>query len=229
MAHIAPSRDGCVPGPRDGTARTERARTMAGTTECGPHSGPGHGDSTAIAAGDPSRTEDALEQVKKPGRPADDGNMATGVGGRTEEQHISGLYVGMLLDSLADRLSTADIRELLAKAGETRTLEELSTSATWSSYPEFKRLLQEAKLVLDACPDTGLQDLRPRIALDSEIAGTIQAFGSPGSVLATNTGANPLVPIRRYETTEVGPQRVDDPRVVHRRVRTLSRVLRIRG
>ncbi len=111
----------------------------------------------------------------------------------------------MLLDSLADRLSTDSVRELLSRAGETRSLEELSASATWSSYEEFRRLLEAAKRASDLGPDGGRHNRRPRITLDTEIAGTIQAFGSPAAVLATNTGTNPLLPIRLYETTEVGP------------------------
>ena len=39
----------------------------------------------------------------------------------------------------------------------------------------------------------------------TEISGTIQALGSPGQVLANATGTNAMVPIRRYETTEVAP------------------------
>jgi diguanylate cyclase (GGDEF)-like protein len=126
-------------------------------------------------------------------------------GDPTAEHHISGLYVTMLLDSLAVQISTAEIRDLLARAGESRSLEELNTSASWSSYEEFKRLLQEAKLTLDSLPDVAVVGPASRVTLESEIAGTIQAFGSPAAVLATNTGTNPLLPIRRYETTELGP------------------------
>jgi diguanylate cyclase (GGDEF)-like protein len=111
----------------------------------------------------------------------------------------------MLLDSLAVQLSTAEIRDLLSRAGECRSLEELNTSASWSSYEEFKRLLQEARLTLDSRPGVGVRGPASRVTLESEIAGTIQAFGSPAAVLATNTGTNPLLPIRRYETTELGP------------------------
>lgn len=123
----------------------------------------------------------------------------------TGEHHISGLYVTMLLDSLAVQLSIAEIRDLLSRAGESRSLEELNTSASWSSYEEFKQLLQEAKLTLDSRPDVAVTGRASRVTLESEIAGTIQAFGSPAAVLATNTGTNPLLPIRRYETTELGP------------------------
>ena len=130
--------------------------------------------------------------------------MATGVGSAAEH-HVSGLYVTMLIDNLRARLSEEAIRGVLSRAGETRDLEELSASSSWCSHDEFRRLLQEARRTLDALPEAGASAPSAQVKLASELAGTIQAFGSPASVLAANTGTNPLVPIRRYETTEVGP------------------------
>ena len=37
------------------------------------------------------------------------------------------------------------------------------------------------------------------------VAEIMQAFDSPGAVLRAGDGTNPMVPMRRYETTEVGP------------------------
>ena len=130
--------------------------------------------------------------------------MATGVG-PVSEHHVSGLYVTMLMDNLATSLSPEAIGGVLSRAGETRSLEELGAASSWSSYDEFKRLLQEAKRTLDSLPNAERRSPTPKVKLESELAGTIQAFGSPASILAANTGTNPLVPIRRYETTEVGP------------------------
>ena len=130
--------------------------------------------------------------------------MATGVDSAAEH-HVSGLYVTMLMENLAAELSPEAIRGVLSRAGEIRSLEDLSASSSWCSYEEFKGLLQEAKRTWDSLSRTRTERPTPRINLESELAGTIQAFGSPSSVLAANTGTNPLVPIRRYETTEVGP------------------------
>jgi diguanylate cyclase (GGDEF)-like protein len=130
--------------------------------------------------------------------------MATGVGSVTDH-HVSGLYVTMLMENLATRLSPEAVRDVLSRAGETRSLEEFSASSSWSSYDEFKRLLQEARRALDSLPDADAARPAANARLESELAGTIQAFGSPAAVLGANRGTNPLVPIRRYETTEVGP------------------------
>jgi diguanylate cyclase (GGDEF)-like protein len=111
----------------------------------------------------------------------------------------------MLMDSLAARLSADAIRDVLQRAGETRSLEGLSTVSSWSSYDQFKRLLQEAKVELDSTPGARESHPEPIRLIDTEIAETVQALGSPGDVLANTTNTNAMVPIRRYETTEVGP------------------------
>jgi diguanylate cyclase (GGDEF)-like protein len=121
------------------------------------------------------------------------------------EHHVSGLYTSMLMESLAARLSADQIGDVLHRAGETRTIEGLHDFGSWSSYQEFRRLLEEAKVALDSIPGAG-NDGPPSISLmNSEIAQSVQAFGSPGAVLATGDGSNALVPIRRYEMTELGP------------------------
>src|SRR3984957_366207 len=142
-------------------------------------------------------------RLKQSSKQVEDLMMATGMGSAAEH-HVSGLYVTMLMENLAAELSPEAIRGVLSRAGETRSLEDLSAPSSWCSYEEFKGLLQEAKRTLDSLSRTGTKRPTPRINLESELAGTIQAFGSPSSVLAANSGTNPLVPIRRYETAEVG-------------------------
>jgi diguanylate cyclase (GGDEF)-like protein len=126
-------------------------------------------------------------------------------GGPAPEHHVSGLYTHMLMDSLAERLPADVIRGILQRAGETRSLEALNTVSSWSSYEQFKRLLQQAKITLDSTPGAGQRKPRPIRLIDTEIAATVQALGSPGEVLASTTNTNAMVPIRRYESTEVGP------------------------
>ena len=141
------------------------------------------------------RLKQGFEQV-------DDPMMETGT---AAAHHVSGLYVTMLIETLAAELSSEAIRGVLARAGETRSLEDLSASSSWCSYDEFKRLLQAGQRTLDSHSGVAAKWPTPRVNLESELAGTIQAFGSPAAILAANTGTNPLVPIRRYETAEAGP------------------------
>ena len=106
--------------------------------------------------------------------------MATGVG-PAAEHHVSGLYVTMLIDNLSARLSEEAIRGVLSRAGETRDLEEVSAASSWCSYDEFRRLLQEATRTLEALPGADASASRAQVKLESELAGTIQALGSPAS------------------------------------------------
>jgi len=122
------------------------------------------------------------------------------------EHHISGLYTTMLMESLLGRLSADDVANILARAGERRSIADLSQSSTWSSYDQFRRLLHEAKIELSHQfgKRANLVEI-VTVVVHTEISGTIQALGSPGKVLANRTGTNAMVPIRRYETTEVAP------------------------
>jgi diguanylate cyclase (GGDEF)-like protein len=130
--------------------------------------------------------------------------MATNTGPQAEH-HISGLYTRMLVDSLMARLPEDSIRAVLQRSGETRSIEELKTSSSWSSYDQFKRLLQEAKIEVDSAPGVDARGPTPIRLIDTDIAETVQALGSPREVLSNTTNSNAMVPIRRYQTTEVGP------------------------
>jgi diguanylate cyclase (GGDEF)-like protein len=122
------------------------------------------------------------------------------------EHHISGLYTTMLMESLLGRLSAAHVTNILVRAGEQRSIADLNQSSTWSSYDQFRRLLEEAKIELGHQFGTraNLVEILT-VVVHSEISGTIQALGSPGVVLANTTGTNAMVPIRRYKSTEVAP------------------------
>jgi diguanylate cyclase (GGDEF)-like protein len=130
--------------------------------------------------------------------------MATDVG-PVADHHVSGLYTNMLLDNLAQSLPARAIQEVLHRAGETRSLEELGNASSWNSYEQFKRLLEEAKIAMESGVGEGESNPTSLRLVNTEIAESVQALGSPGAVLATGDGSNPLVPIRRYEMTEVGP------------------------
>jgi diguanylate cyclase (GGDEF)-like protein len=113
--------------------------------------------------------------------------------------HISGLYTSMLVGSLLEQLSADEAADVLVRAGEARSLADLNQSTTWSSYDQFRRLLEESKIALG----NNLGKRAALVAEHSEISGTIQGLGSPREVLANTTGTNALVPIRRYRTNEI--------------------------
>ena len=121
------------------------------------------------------------------------------------EYHVSGLYTQMLIEPLVEELSTDAVREILDEAGDTRTIETLCDTSTWSSYDQFRRLLVAAKHKLDSLSRPDATGLRTVIIGNTEMVATAQAFGSPASLFLEAGEDNPLLPIRRYETTEVGP------------------------
>ena len=49
----------------------------------------------------------------------------------------------MLIEFLSETLSSEGILDLLNGADESRSLEELGTASSWSSYTQFRRLLEE--------------------------------------------------------------------------------------
>jgi diguanylate cyclase (GGDEF)-like protein len=111
------------------------------------------------------------------------------------------------MDSLTEQLPADSVGDILRRAGETRTVEELSSFSAWSSYDQFKRLLQQSKITLGS--NRGAQPDNPEpiaiaIAITSpELIDSMQALGSPSDLLATGTGTSAYVPIRRYEATQI--------------------------
>ncbi len=118
------------------------------------------------------------------------------------EHHVSGLYVDMLVGFLDQTMTPEHIEEVLRRAGETRRLDEVTDFASWSSYSQFRRLLEERSNLDPASLYERAESLSD-VVKASEFSQAVQTLGSPGAVLASGTSHNPLVPIRRYETTEV--------------------------
>jgi diguanylate cyclase (GGDEF)-like protein len=126
----------------------------------------------------------------------------TDVGGTADQ--ISGIYTMAIMNSLENRLSSDELRDFLTRAGETRSVEDLKDLASWTSFDQFKRLLQEASRLADAPLQTlGVGD---EVDVDESsatvVAEIMLAFDSPGAMLRAGED-NPMMPMRRYEPTEV--------------------------
>src|SRR5277367_4131093 len=109
------------------------------------------------------------------------------------EHHISGVYTKLLMEFVVETMGPDQIEELLRGAGETRSLAELSDASSWSSYLQFRRLLEERSRLAS----TGLYEQSeplsawPRGRVTSQAAETL---ASPGALLAVVSTLNPLVP-----------------------------------
>jgi diguanylate cyclase (GGDEF)-like protein len=110
----------------------------------------------------------------------------------------------MLLGSVAEQLSSCAALEVLERAGETRSLDELLDFASWSSYFQFRRLLEESKRVLVVAFGESAS-LASAVEISNEISESAQRAGSPRTILANASSSNAMVPIREYQKTEVGP------------------------
>jgi diguanylate cyclase (GGDEF)-like protein len=119
-------------------------------------------------------------------------------------QHVSGFYAHILLSVLEDLLPAEAVLGVLVRAGEMRALDELERASSWSSYGQFRRLLEEAVRTLDAARQNLTSALASVRNVDDDMAQIIQGLGSPRGVFIGGAGTNPLLPIRQYEMTEVG-------------------------
>jgi diguanylate cyclase (GGDEF)-like protein len=119
--------------------------------------------------------------------------------------HVAGLYTQMLMKPLMEELSEEAVRDLLRRAGEDRSPDELCDTSSWSSFDQFRSLLQEVKRSLESISPRREMGLRSVLIGNIELVETAQAFGSPASLFIEGGADNPLLPIRQYETTEIGP------------------------
>jgi diguanylate cyclase (GGDEF)-like protein len=139
-------------------------------------------------------------RVKGCGQCADPEGMDTG----SAEHHISGVYAKILIEFLVETMSPDAIEELLANAEETRSLVELADAGSWNSYHQFRRLLEE-RARIDPTSLHQQSELLAGWLRSQELSQAAQTLGSPSELIAGGSELNPLVPIRRYEKTEVSP------------------------
>src|SRR5580700_7141487 len=100
------------------------------------------------------------------------------------DRDFSGSYVGLLIAYLRDGAAAGTLDEVLAMAGESRSVDQIVDPSSWSSYWQFRRLLEATNQVLglDALDAAG------RRAADVHdypgAADMILSFGSPGVAMA---------------------------------------------
>ncbi len=118
------------------------------------------------------------------------------------EHHISGVYTKLLMQFVGQTMTSDDIANLLHRAGEIRSIDVLEDAGSWSSYHQFRRLLEERSR-MEPTSLYDQSDLLCEWLRSWELSQVAQTLDSPGSLLAAGSELNPLVPIRRYDKTEV--------------------------
>jgi diguanylate cyclase (GGDEF)-like protein len=119
---------------------------------------------------------------------------------------FAGTYVGLLIAYLRDRAPAGALDEVLAIAGETRSVEQIMDAGVWSSYGQFRRLLEATSHVLgpEALDAAGRQ--AANVADYPGAADMILSFGSPGVALAElGKISSGFAPILEWESTQTGP------------------------
>lgn len=124
------------------------------------------------------------------------------VAGAPSEHHVSGVYTKMLTEFLAQTLPGDAVDRLLHEAGESRSLDELADITSWSSYGQFRRLL-EARSRVDTTNLYERTDVLAEWMRHWELTQSVQTLSSPGELIAVGAESNSLMPIRRYDKKEV--------------------------
>ena len=123
-------------------------------------------------------------------------------------RHFAGTLTRMVVDHLAQHLGNESIESWLARSGEERPLSELRDDGSWSSYAQFRNLLEAAAVALG-----GTERLRD-IGRDAAIAAgsmpgitdAMQRLGSPSALFEQMAeGQNGIITVLDVEMVERGP------------------------
>jgi len=109
-----------------------------------------------------------------------------------------------LVAFLQTRLSPEQLDDVLEHAGETRTVDELSDDATWSSYAQMRRLLEAASYALGG--STALRQVGAALIVAvPEFANMLHSLGSPAVLLETLSALSEhFSPIVRMSAQQAG-------------------------
>ena len=132
--------------------------------------------------------------------------MDTGTG--LPQRHFGGMLTRMLFEHLQLRCRPGSAEEVLRRAGERRSIEELSRDDEWSSYAQFRSLIEAAADVLGG--PAALVEVGRKVDLvaDDSVDYTemLQSLGSPATLYADmGRATRVLAPIVEAEAEEVGP------------------------
>ena len=143
--------------------------------------------------------------------------MDTGTG--PPPRHFGGILTRMLFEHLQLRCRPGSAEEVLRLAGEHRSIDELSRDEEWSSYAQFRSLIDAAGEVLGGPAALVEVGRKADLVADDSVDYTemLQSLGSPAALYADmSRTTRVLAPIVEVEAEEVGPtewimrQRLED-------------------
>jgi diguanylate cyclase (GGDEF)-like protein len=123
------------------------------------------------------------------------------------DRDVSGFVLKYLISYLQTCESEGTLERILQNAGEHRTLQELTSGTTWSSYAQFRRLLESTGNLLDGLATLSevgrhVFDLIQTPALSESLS----ALGSPAAMFSTMPGLMlSTLPVVELLTEDMGP------------------------
>jgi diguanylate cyclase (GGDEF)-like protein len=123
-------------------------------------------------------------------------------------RHFGGMMTRMLFEHLEQRGRAGAAVDVRVLAGERRSVEQLSRDDEWSSYSQFRRLLEAAAEVLGGAASLVDVGRKANLVADSSVDYTemLQSLGSPATLYADmSRTTRVLAPIVEVESEEVGP------------------------
>jgi len=123
-------------------------------------------------------------------------------------RHFAGTLTRMVVDHLVPHLGNESIESWLARSGETRTVAELRDDGSWSSYDQFRNLLEAAAVALGGVERLGDIGRNAAIAAGSMpgITEAMQLLGSPSALFEQmREGQNGIITVLDVEMVERGP------------------------
>ena len=123
---------------------------------------------------------------------------------------INGLFAQTLFRYLELSAPEGSIERVLRLAGETRSLAELSDATKWSTYAQYRRLLEAASEVLGGPDSLSLVGKHIHDSIQSpEISEHLFAFQTPADVYAAISAmTESITPIMESLTESTGPNEV---------------------
>ena len=128
-------------------------------------------------------------------------------GNRSPNRDLNGLVVQTLFGYLETRAPAGSVDRMLELAGETRTIAELSDAATWSTYAQYRRLLEAAGEVLGGPDHLSQVGLHVYDSIQSpELFEALSVFPTPADLYATLPALTETIsPITELLTESTGP------------------------
>ena len=124
------------------------------------------------------------------------------------DRHFAGTLTRMVVEYFSNHGGASAVDELMARAGETRDVSVLCDDASWSSYDQFRRLLEAAGEFLGGAERLDVIGRSAALAAGSspETIEALQDLGSPAALFATlDAGQSGITTVTETAAQERSP------------------------